>query len=256
MRFWPVVTSSLIAFSLIAQRGPSKPPDPAAIEVGRQLYLGSCSGCHGATGEGSQGPSLLSGRVSRLPDRTLYNSIKNGLPGTTMPNFDLPDAKLRQLTAFLRSLTAPAFTMPAAGDVARGKALFFGTAKCSSCHMILGEGGYPGPDLSNIAAERTLPQLRESILSPALRVEAGFRPATVTLTSGRTIQGIAKNFNNYSVQIMDKSGRLHSLDRASVAKLEIKDAATLMPPANTADATDLIAFLARQSTRPVEGPNQ
>ena len=45
------------------------PLDPAAVEAGRQTYMGSCSGCHGATGEGSQGPSLLSGRASRLPDR-------------------------------------------------------------------------------------------------------------------------------------------------------------------------------------------
>ena len=31
---------------------------------------------------------------------------------------------------------------------------------------------------------------------------------------GRQIQGVAKNYNNYSVQILDSSGRLHLLHRA------------------------------------------
>ena len=38
-----------------------------------------------STGEGSQGPSLLSGRVTRLSSQALFNTIKNGLPGTTIP---------------------------------------------------------------------------------------------------------------------------------------------------------------------------
>src|ERR1044071_1111639 len=103
------------------------PADPAAVDAGKEIYMGSCSGCHGATGEGSQGPSLLSGRASRLPDRTLVSSIKNGLPGTSMPNFPMADEKILQVAAFVRSLTAPAIAMKVAGDPERGRELFFGS---------------------------------------------------------------------------------------------------------------------------------
>ena len=210
--------------------------------------MGSCSGCHGATGEGSQGPSLLSGRVSRLPDQTLFNSIRNGLPGTTMPAFPLAADQVWHIAAFVRSLTAPAVSATVSGDPARGQSLFFGDAGCASCHMILGRGGHPGPDLSNIGAERTLHQLRESILKPSTRIEDGFRAARALLRDGRAIDGVAKNHNNYSVQILDRQGRLHLLRRTDITDLSLPDS-SLMPPANQQHAPDILAFLARQSTR-------
>jgi mono/diheme cytochrome c family protein len=187
----------LIAPALFAQRS-VLPTDPAAIEAGKQIYMGSCSGCHGATGEGSQGPSLLSGRASRLPDRTMMNSIKNGLPGTTMPNFPMADEKIAQVAAFVRSLTAPAIETQVPGDANRGRELFFGAGKCSTCHMILGRGGNPGPDLSNIAAERTTHQIRESVTKPSERIANGYRGITAVLKSGATVRGVAKNYGNYS----------------------------------------------------------
>jgi cytochrome c oxidase cbb3-type subunit 3 len=239
-----MLTHALLPVTALAQKAAS----PAAVEAGKQIYLGSCSACHGASGEGSQGPSLLSGRVRRLKDPELAGVIKNGLPGTTMPNSDLPDDKIRNVVSFLRSLTAPAISANVSGDAARGKSLFFAAAKCSTCHMIVGQGGYPGPDLSNIGAERTVHQLRESILSPSNRIEAGFRGASATLPSGEKIEGVAKSFNNYSVQLLDNKGRLHLLDRTKIKDVEIKEMSS-MPPANPADAADLIAFLARQATR-------
>jgi cytochrome c oxidase cbb3-type subunit III len=232
------------------------PMNSAAMEAGKQIYMGSCSGCHGATGEGSQGPSLLSGRASRLPDRTLVNSIKNGLPGTSMPNFPMADDKILQVAAFVRSLTVPAVSAPVAGDPERGRELFFGSGRCSGCHMIRGKGGYPGPDLSNVGAERTLAQLRESVMQPSVRIANGYRGVTAVLKSGATVRGVAKNYNNYSVQVLDSAGKLHLLSRDDITKLDIMDA-SLMPAVSDAnDARDLIAFLARQSTRPMNGESR
>jgi cytochrome c oxidase cbb3-type subunit III len=246
---WP---SLLLLPALCAQRN-ALPADQASIEAGKQIYMGSCSGCHGATGEGSQGPSLLSGRASRLPDQTLLNSIKNGLPGTSMPNFPMDDSKVKQVASYVRSLTQPAVNAQVPGDPERGRSLFFGTAKCSTCHMILGEGGHPGPDLSNIAAQRTVHQLSESLRKPSERIADGFRSATAVLKSGRTIEGIAKNSNNYSLQILDKSGKLHLLTSHEIAKLGISDTSMMPPVTDPAEARDLIAFLSQQSTRSKEG---
>lgn len=237
-----------LASALFAQRK-LIPSDPTSVESGKQIYLGSCSGCHGATGEGSQGPSLLSGRASRLPDRTLLNSIQNGLPGTSMPAFPMADDKVLQVTAFVRSLTAPAIDTPVPGDPERGRRLFFQSGRCSTCHMILGQGGYPGPDLSNIGAERTAPQLRESVLKPSQRIAEGYRSVMVVLKSGRTVQGVAKNFNNYSVQVLDPAGKLHLLSREEIATVEVSETSMMPAVSDPDEALHLVAFLARQSTR-------
>lgn len=229
------------------------PSDPATVEAGKQIYMGSCSGCHGATGEGSQGPSLLSGRASRLPDRTLLNSIKNGLPGTSMPNFPMADEKVAQVASFVRSLTLPAIATQVPADPERGLELFFGAGRCSTCHMILGKGGHPGPDLSNIGADRTTPQLRESISHPSARIADGYRSATVALKSGAVVKGVVKNYNNYSVQILDPSGKMHLLSRDDITKLDLMDASMMPPVTDPKQVLDLIAFLSRQSTRQKTG---
>jgi hypothetical protein len=38
--------------------------------------------------------------------------------------------------------------------------------------MIRGQGGLLGPDLSNLGSERTLAEIRLSVISPSLREEA------------------------------------------------------------------------------------
>lgn len=232
------------------------PRDAASLEAGRSLYMGSCSGCHGATGEGSQGPSLLSGRAARLTDQALFSAIKYGLPGTSMPDFPLPEDKVWQIAGFVRSLTAPASQVRVAGDASRGKELFFGSGGCAGCHMIQGRGGYPGPDLSNVGAERTLHQIRESVTKPSARIEAGFRTANAKMVRGGVVEGVAKNYNNYWVQIVDKQGKLHVLKRGDLAEFQIGDN-SMMPAVNeAADAKDLIAFLAAQTVRVQEGVQQ
>jgi cytochrome c oxidase cbb3-type subunit III len=237
-----------LASALFAQRSVI-PADSPSMEAGKQIYMGSCSGCHGATGEGSQGPSLLSGRASRLPDQTLLNSIKYGLPGTSMPNFPMADEKILQVAAFVRSLTVPAIAAQVAGDPEKGRQVFFGAGRCSTCHMILGQGGYPGPDLSNIGAERTVAQIRESVMKPSARIADGYRSATAVLKSGRTVQGVAKNYNNYSVQILDGAGKLHLLSHDEIAKLDVMDASMMPAVSDSDEALHLVAFLSRQSTR-------
>lgn len=238
----------LFASALAAQPGLA-PTGSLSLETGRQIYMGSCSGCHGATGEGSQGPSLLSGRASRLPDQTLLSSIRNGLPGTSMPGFPMADDKVAQVAAFVRSLTAPAISTPVMGDPERGRKVFFGAGRCSSCHMILGRGGYPGPDLSNIGVERTVAQLTESVTKPSARILDGYRSVAATLISGHSLLGVAKNYNNYSVQILDKAGKLHLLSRDQIVKLDIQDASLMPPLADAGEAVHLVAFLSRQSAR-------
>jgi putative heme-binding domain-containing protein len=245
VRTWLLLS---LASALIAQER-LIPADSASVEAGKQIYMGSCSGCHGATGEGSQGPSLLSGRASRLQDRTLLTSIKNGSPGTSMPGFPMADDKVLQVASFVRSLTVAAIAAQVPGDPELGRRAFFGASRCSTCHKISGQGGYPGPDLSNIGAERTAPQLRESVMKPSARIADGYRSVTAVLKSGATVRGVARNYNNYSVQILDHAGKLHLLSRDEIANLDVMDASMMPAVSDPDEALHLIAFLSRQSIR-------
>jgi putative heme-binding domain-containing protein len=179
----------------------------------------------------------------------LLDSIKNGLPGTSMPNFPMADEKVLQVAAFVRSLTAPAISTQVDGDPERGRRIFFDAGRCATCHMVSGQGGHPGPDLSNIGADRTAPQLRESVMKPSARIAPGYRSVRAALKSGLTLEGVAKNYNNYSVQILDKTGKLHLLRREDIAQLDVMDV-SMMPAVSDADEVlHLVAFLSQQSVR-------
>ncbi|MBL8212507.1 MAG: c-type cytochrome [Bryobacterales bacterium] len=238
-----------------AQKNPLA-KDPAAIENGRQTFLGACSACHGASAQGGTGPSLVSGRMNRLNDGQALKAIKNGLPGTDMPPFNIPDDKVWEMVTFLRSLSRPAIALPPAGSAEAGAAVFFGKGGCSNCHRIAGKGGAIGPDLTNAGANMTVLQMREAIFEPNARVAPGFEAVTVTTAAGAVIDGVARNENNYSLQVLDKAGKLHLLWRRDVKQFKRRDG-SLMPAGydqklSKVEATDLLAFLSRQSIRPYE----
>ncbi len=135
-----------------------------------QTFNRLCSGCHGAGLTGTdRGPSLLNRRsLRRRSEAQIHDLIRDGAPGG-MPAFALPEAELAPLARYIRSFNASAFDVAAGGDVAAGEALFFGTGKCGSCHMVHGRGGVNGPDLSGVARELTRPELEQSLLDPASR---------------------------------------------------------------------------------------
>src|SRR3989442_9849919 len=173
-----ILIALLVAATLRAQ--------PDAVEAGKQLFAGACSACHGPNGEGGHGPSLVDGwQIRRASDEDLFNAIKKGVPGTDMPPSSFPDDKIRLLAAFVRSLSRPAISSAVTGDAAAGREIFFGKGGCSACHMIRGQGGFPGPDLSGIGTTRTLRQLRESLLDPSARISPTFRAVTATTSDGR-----------------------------------------------------------------------
>jgi cytochrome c oxidase cbb3-type subunit 3 len=228
---------------------------PEAALAGKKLFANSCSGCHGANGEGGRGPNLAEGRrIRRLFDKALFDSIRSGVPGTDMPPANLPDDQIWQLVEFVRDLSAPAYESRLPGDPDAGAALFVGKGHCDGCHMIRGRGGFLGPDLTDIGAERTGPQLRESILKPSARIVEGYEAVTVTAHDGAKISGVARNNDDYSIQILDAKGHLHLLSKSDLRDVVFRKG-SLMPADygqsfTPEELVDLIAFLGRQSVRP------
>jgi len=227
---------------------------PEAIASGKKLYLESCSGCHGPTAEGGRGPNLAQGEQIRgASNRHLLSVIRDGVRGSEMPPFHLPDEKTWQIVAYLRNLTAVAFDSMAPGDARAGSTLFFGQAGCSQCHMIRGRGGFPGPDLSNIARICSFAQLRESLLNPDAKIAEGYGGVTVITKSGERISGVARDNTNYGIDILDTHGSLHRLLKQDLRQVIFRKT-SLMPGDYThrlssSEIQDLLAFLGRQSMR-------
>ncbi|MCY4588342.1 MAG: c-type cytochrome [Bryobacterales bacterium] len=225
------------------------------IAAGEQLYSIACSGCHGPGGEGGRGPNLVIGPAAQNKKPTqIYSAIKIGVPGGDMPPFgSMSEEQLWQMTAYVSSLSRPAYEVDVPGDPEAGKALYHGKAGCANCHMIRGEGGSLGPDLSNAGLQNYVLQLREGVLEPNKRITPGFDPVRVVTHSGETIEGVAKNYTNYSMQLLDRSGTLHLLDTGGLKEIVfLKD--TWMP-ANLTDRfsddeiQNILAFVSRQAAR-------
>lgn len=171
-----------------------------------------------------------------------------------MPPTKLSDDETWALVAFVHSMTAPAVSVGAPGDPVAGEALFWGEKTgCSACHSIAGRGGRMGPDLTGIGGRQPLALLRESIVDPSKDPPWGNEGVTVTLRDGRTVEGVARNRNNYSLQVLDRGGALHLIGMRDVAELEIAEKSPM--PADYGkrlsrkELEDLIAYLARLAVR-------
>ncbi len=84
----------------------------ADAELGRRLYASSCSGCHGAEGQGGEGPALNNPvLLATASDTFLVETIANGRRGTAMNGSAVPSvvrpaysrAEIEALAAFLRT---------------------------------------------------------------------------------------------------------------------------------------------------------
>jgi cytochrome c oxidase cbb3-type subunit 3 len=233
--------------------------DPKAVVAGEQRFQQLCSSCHGRGGEGGQGegqgPNLVnSWEVRRASDQDLSGVIQNGVKGTAMPPFALPEPQIRELAAYVRSLNAPANSVPVSGDPKAGEAIFFGSGGCSGCHMVRGRGGYLGPDLTDAGSAHRLGELREAILNPDRLSIDGYQPVLLREPGGKELRGIVKHESNWAMEILDEKGGVHLLHGAAMRQAVVQSK-PWMPNdygrrLNQAEIQDLLAFLSRQSIRP------
>ena len=251
----------LFVSSAIAQEaGPANPlgRSEQAIAEGRELYTRTCTVCHGLNGvAGDRAPALGGGRSYVIrTDSAIFEAIKSGIAGSAMPASNLPPLEIWKIVAYIRSLRATASDAFVAGDAGHGEHVFWNEGGCGSCHMIRGRGGISGPDLSNIGGERTLAAIRDSLTKRKPEIPSGYRPVEVTTVDGRTLTGIAKNDNNFSLQLLDSHDRLQLLTSDEWVKVTYKTE-SLMPSnyekrLKPAEFQDLLAFLSRQVVYKVE----
>lgn len=220
---------------------PAYPPrevDAAMVARGGEFYKAQCAFCHGADTRGASGPSLLRSQLVQddKNGETIGLVLRNGRP-PAMPRFDVSDAQLADIAAFLHSFNInsrdPARMRPInilTGDAAAGQAYF--NAKCASCHAV-------DRDLKGLASRFPEPRaLQQWWLMPggggrgggdggggaALESTLEKPTATITLPSGQTLQGRLMRIDEFSVSVVEADGTTRSFTRrGDVPKIEIRD---------------------------------
>jgi cytochrome c oxidase cbb3-type subunit 3 len=196
--------------------------DPAVISRGKTLYEINCRGCHGPDLRGGDlgGPNLLRSQValSDLNGEQIVPIIHGSRQSAGMPAIPLNDADANAVAAYVRSViesikvqgAPPSVGQPVTsilvGNADEGKSYF--AAKCSSCHSTTG-------DLANIGAKFTdAKRLQNAWLSGGARGgEAEGATATITLSSGQTVEGKLVRVDDFLVTVTLADGSQQTFRR-------------------------------------------
>ena len=224
---------------------------------GKNTFEQNCSTCHGIDAAGEEGPDLH-GIPGELGDATVEGIIQRGIRGTAMPGFaDLTAQDRVDIVAFLHTFDASATAGAVTGDPQAGKGVFQSSG-CSACHMIDGQGGSIGPDLSRIGDMRGPTSLKQRLIDPGANLPqngSGFYSAKWTEylmfraveKSGQVVEGMRVGENSFSIVLKDAAGRFHSLWKPDLRSLEQEPGKSLMPSfKNTLTSKqmdDLVAYL-------------
>lgn len=236
-----------VAVALWLCIGPSQ-TNAQAVSQGERPYLEHCALCHGIHGYDGIFANLALPRLPLAPDdQALAKLIKNGLEGTDMPPaYGVTDAEIQQIIAYVRSLgRTPPQKVP--GNPARGEQLYRTKGGCAQCHMLRGNGGRLGPDLTDIGVRRSASHLRQSLLDPEADLPHGFLMVQVATKDGRKIAGVRMNEDLFSIQIRDAADDLHSLWKTEISDLRKEWGKSPMPGYRdtfaASELDDLVAFL-------------
>src|SRR5262249_26435247 len=143
--------------------------------------------------------------------------IRDGIPDRGMPRVRrTTDNEQRQLIAYVRSLGRAA-SSAIVGDPQKGSAVYQRN-NCASCHIVNGEGGTTGPELSAIGFQRGPDYLRQALLDPGAVLPHGanvvpsrnldeFLPVRVVTKDGREVRGARINEDTFTIQVRDSNNQ-------------------------------------------------
>ena len=221
------------------------------INAGQRYFERQCSRCHGFDAKGSDetGAPDLTGRLARAStDVGIFNIIRTGITGTAMLPVadDVPDAQVWQLVAYIGSLSTDPANVDLPGSVADGRQLFRGKGDCDSCHMVDGQGGRLGPDLSRVGERRKPEELLSDILTPHADVDPRWWTMRVTDANGVIREGLRMNEDSFSLRIMDAESNLWSYPKNQITAFERVEESTMPSYSQTlsdSEVDDLVAYL-------------
>ena len=245
---------ALFLLFLFAGMPAEAPAQADGADRGMQQFMANCSGCHGADGKGGDKAASIATTLSvmKLSDEELSRIVHDGT-GQGMPSFaQIGDANITAVVRYLRTLEAgmlPAndFAVVVTGDVDAGRALYFGKAQCSNCHMIAGKGGFIASDLTVYGKRRTTDAILKAIVTPDMPLVPTSRVADVKTRTGQELTGVLRSEDNFNLVLQTQDGRYHFLARSDLKDLRYTDH-SLMPHdygtrLTPRELNDIVSFL-------------
>ena len=253
----PVVLVSLMAVGFASAKsypqqatGP-KASSPAVLQAGKRIWTTSCASCHGLDGRGGEhAPNIVSKpEALHLSNAEIFSIVRKGSPSMAMPSFgsSLDESKINAVVNYLRRLQGGQRYESPPGDAQAGESLFHGKAGCAACHMAGTAGGFMGNDLTEYARAHAIEEIRDAIMNPNKDLDPHNRGAVVTTRDGQEFMGIARNEDNFSLQLQTSDGKFHLFLKSDLQKFEYQPE-SLMPSdygsrLSSAELNDLISFL-------------
>ncbi len=140
-------------------------------------------------------------------------------------------------------------------DPYAGKTLY--TAKCAACHLLHGQGGTVGPDLTPFKRD-DVPHMLLHIVNPSVEVREGFESSVIVTESGRTLTGIVTEKDARVVVLRTAEGQRIVLPKEEIESMNV-NGVSLMPEGllqglSDQDVCDLFAYL--RSGQPLNEPKK
>src|SRR5205807_711730 len=255
--------ATMSASQAATQRAPDYPVRPPAppeqVAHGEQIFRSNCSFCHGSDARGGEtGPNLVRDEVVLRDQRgeLITPIVQNGIPAQGMPKFALTAADITDIAAWLHRQPlsdrgAPSTLDILVGDAKAGEAYFNGAGHCTQCHSATA-------DLAGIGSRYEPKTIQNLIVSGGggrgRRRSAGAAPpvnvppmtVTVTLASGRRVQGELDHLSAFVVALRDSAGTYRSFARHdSIPKVVVTNPLQwhidMLPKRRDADTHNLTA---------------
>ena len=241
------------ANSIAQQSAAPKTVSPVALQTGKRIWTASCAGCHGLDGRGGEhAPNIATKpEALHLSDAEVFRIVHDGSPSMAMPSFGsrLDKSKITAVVNYVRRLQGGLSSESLPGDPQAGASLFYRKAECAACHMAETTGGFIGDDLTDYAQTHPISEIRDAITNPNKDLDPRKRIAVVITRDGEKFTGIARNEDNFSLQLQTRDGTFHLFLKSDLRTFEYR-AESLMPSDygsrfSASELNDLISFLMR-----------
>jgi putative heme-binding domain-containing protein len=176
------------------------------------------------------------------------------MPGSST----LSDNQAANIVAYLRTLDSTPTSGQATGDPKKGEAVY-NSSGCSACHMIAGQGGSIGPELTRVGASRGATNLKARLQDPGANLPQvgdggafGSKWAQLLMfraveKDGHVIEGMRVGEDSFTIVLKDAGGKFHGLWKPDLRSLEKEPGKSFMPSfkdtLSAEQQNDLVAYL-------------
>ncbi len=103
------------------------------------------------------------------------------------------------------------------GEPYAGRDLF--RESCAACHVLLGQGGQLGPDLTSYKRD-DIAKLLANIVNPSAEIREGYEYNLIQTSDGRSLSGFLAEKNDQFVVLRGLDAQNVAIDRKAVVKIE------------------------------------